>query len=253
MTSYIYPADIIPNVEALASRVDDIQLVLFESADVSNLPSAETIARLREISNETSVTYSVHFPIDRKLGSESASERTGMLDQILRIVDLTAPLAPSAYNLHIEGIDRTASPERVRQWQADTGPLLARIAARIADPSRVCIENLNFPYEWCVGFLERFGFSVCMDFGHLRLYGTDWRAFAVRNLQRTRVIHFHGVHGSRDHVSLRCLDRGELRDFLDAIKFYSGILTLELFDYDDARTSIESLNECLEKPATRDA
>ncbi|MCX7010033.1 MAG: hypothetical protein NTY53_22795 [Kiritimatiellaeota bacterium] len=31
VTSYVYPADILPNVERLAGRVDDVELVLFES------------------------------------------------------------------------------------------------------------------------------------------------------------------------------------------------------------------------------
>ena len=40
-TSYVIPDDILPNVEYLASRVDDVQLVLFETDEYgSNLPDA---------------------------------------------------------------------------------------------------------------------------------------------------------------------------------------------------------------------
>ena len=35
-TSYIIPADILPNVRYLADKVDDIELVLFEADDYSN-------------------------------------------------------------------------------------------------------------------------------------------------------------------------------------------------------------------------
>ncbi|NTW10257.1 MAG: sugar phosphate isomerase/epimerase, partial [Chlorobiaceae bacterium] len=45
-TSYIIPADIIPNVKFLKEKVDDIELVLFESDEYSNLPSEENIAEL---------------------------------------------------------------------------------------------------------------------------------------------------------------------------------------------------------------
>ena len=49
-TSYIIPADILPNVEYLAPQVDDVQLVLFETdAYGSNLPDAALCARLIEI------------------------------------------------------------------------------------------------------------------------------------------------------------------------------------------------------------
>lgn len=47
-TSYIYPDDIIPNVRKLVNLVDDIELVLFEGKDYSNLPSADEVKTLRE-------------------------------------------------------------------------------------------------------------------------------------------------------------------------------------------------------------
>ena len=45
-SSYIIPADIIPNVDYLKDKVDDIELVLFESSDASNIPSSDMIKRL---------------------------------------------------------------------------------------------------------------------------------------------------------------------------------------------------------------
>ena len=42
----MYPADILPNVEAMKNRVDDIELVLFESPDHSNIPGQEVIDEL---------------------------------------------------------------------------------------------------------------------------------------------------------------------------------------------------------------
>jgi len=45
-TSYILPADLLMNVEFLADRVDDIELVLFESDDMTNLPDAATVRAL---------------------------------------------------------------------------------------------------------------------------------------------------------------------------------------------------------------
>ena len=47
--SYVYPADILPNVEALGPRVDDIELVLFESQEAANIPAPDAVARLAEL------------------------------------------------------------------------------------------------------------------------------------------------------------------------------------------------------------
>ena len=49
-TSYIIPADILPNVEYLAPQVDDVELVLFETDEYgSNLPDAALCDRLNEL------------------------------------------------------------------------------------------------------------------------------------------------------------------------------------------------------------
>ncbi len=114
--SYVYPADILPNVEALAPLVDDIELVLFESSpevrgqrsevSLTNLPSVNTIARLAELAQQHDLTYTVHFPIDRHLGSPDIKERRALQKQMLAIMDRTRPLRPYAYILHLEGITR---------------------------------------------------------------------------------------------------------------------------------------------------
>ncbi len=53
-TSYIIPADILPNVRYLADKVQDVELVLFEVDDgQNNLPSAEVIDDLIQVGRST--------------------------------------------------------------------------------------------------------------------------------------------------------------------------------------------------------
>ena len=101
VTSYVHPADIIPNVEAVAPFVDDVELVFFESEEHSNLPSAQDIRTLGELAGAHDLTYTVHFPIDKALGSPSPAERETLLAQILRIADLCRPLQPYLSLIHI--------------------------------------------------------------------------------------------------------------------------------------------------------
>ncbi len=61
-TSYIIPADILPNAHYLAGKVRDIELILFEVDDgPNNLPSTEVIDELLLIAQQHDLTYTVHF------------------------------------------------------------------------------------------------------------------------------------------------------------------------------------------------
>ena len=74
-------------------------------------------------------------------------------------------------------------------------------------------------------------------------------AFLARHLARTRIIHLHGVRDGQDHLPLTALNPKRLRAFLRAIRDFSGVVTLEVFEYDALRLSIERLTACLENEA----
>jgi len=70
-TSYIVPDDILPNVRFLADQAQDIELVLFEVDDgTNNLPSAETVAEMQALAAAHNLSYTVHLPLDLRLGAE---------------------------------------------------------------------------------------------------------------------------------------------------------------------------------------
>lgn len=252
--SYVYPDDILPNVAALAPYVDDIELVLFESRTNhvkckkpgnvgSNIPSAATIARLAELAQRHHLTYTVHFPIDRQLGSVDADERIALQEQMLAIMQRTRSLRPFAYILHLEGVTRNSAPARVQVWQNDIAALLPALIECAGDPTRLCVENLDYPFAWCEGLLDRFGLGVCIDLGHLWVGGYNVKAHLKRQLSRARVIHLHGVHDGHDHLALTELPTKRLRSTLNSIDKFNGVLTLEIFNYAQVRDSIICLNQ----------
>lgn len=244
-TSYVYPADVLPNVEALAPQVQDIELVLFESEDVSNLPSPAVIARLAELGRQHDCTYTIHFPIDKKLGAESATERAAFVRQACRIVELTRPLRPFGFLLHAEGIGPQADAARVRQWQQDVLAALPPLIDSVGDPALLCLENYKAPFAWGEPLLERWPLSVCIDAGHLWRFGYDLEAQVRQYLPRTRVIHLHGERDGRDHISLAALAPERLREFLRLTAAFTGVVSLELFEFDAVKTSIETLTAAL--------
>ena len=75
-TSYIIPDDILPNARYLADKVRDIELVLFEVDDgMNNLPSPQVIKELAELARQYDMTYTIHLPLDLKLGDDGSDKR----------------------------------------------------------------------------------------------------------------------------------------------------------------------------------
>ncbi|MDO9541356.1 MAG: cobamide remodeling phosphodiesterase CbiR [Kiritimatiellia bacterium] len=243
--SYVIPADILPNVTAFAPYVDDIELVLFESGDKSNLPSPETVESLVNLANANDLSYTIHFPLDRKLGSESVKERMAMQKSILAIMRLMRPLRPFAWILHLEGIAAAADSRRIEVWQKHITGLLPAIIAEAGNPALVCVENLFYPFEWCVDLIESFKLGVCLDVGHLLLAGADVSSHLKRFLPRARVVHLHGIRAGKDHQALDSIPENDFRQLLAALADFRGVLTLELFSFPDISASIKLLNQCL--------
>ena len=118
-SSYIVPADILPNVQYLAGKVQDIELVLFEvDEEQNNLPSAEVLDELIRLASLFDLTYTVHLPLDLKLGADG-SEQDLSLIKAYKVIELTKRLKPWAYVLHLEGKDVRDSKDReiLRRWQ----------------------------------------------------------------------------------------------------------------------------------------
>ena len=91
-TSYIIPDDIVPNVRFLADKVDDIELVLFESDELANIPSSDVVAELDSLARDNDLTYTIHLPLDIHTGHAEEPERRKSVEKCLRIIDRMAPL-----------------------------------------------------------------------------------------------------------------------------------------------------------------
>ena len=248
-TSYIIPDGIIPNVEYLKDKVDDVELVLFESDEMSNLPSADDIARLQEIGKEHDLTYSVHLPLDVYLGNADAFVRGQSIEKCRRVIELTDVLAPSAYVMHAEAgpnIEVNGFSETEKKGFADNfRASLERLFSSISvPPSEFCVETLNYPLELIEDVIASFRLSVTLDIGHLELYGFPVREHLDRYLSRTRVLHMHGIIDGKDHKGLQHM-RTETLDMV--MRALSGdhnqarVFTMEVFSENDFNASCAEL------------
>lgn len=257
-TSYVYPADLVANVRKTAPLFDDIEIVLFESEAVSNLPTKKTIDELGLIASEHGNTYTVHFPIDKKAASADGKERAFFQGQAVKIMNLTAPLEPFAYILHLEGVDRDAPRDARRGWMEGAVETCSRLLdSGLVDGTMLAVENLCYPPQWNDELVEMFGLSYCIDFGHLWLYGHDWRGFLKERLERTRVVHLHGVSGVADHLALCKGDRSAVAELVRILACrFRNVVTLEVFDRKAALTSarlVRSFCRYANKPCDKPA
>jgi sugar phosphate isomerase/epimerase len=248
-TSYVYPGDMVFNAERLAPVFDDIELVLFQSSDASNFPDDRTMDRLGILAQSYGTTYTVHFPIDKKAGAEDSAERDGFLGQVKGILELTRNLQPYGYILHLEGAHRHTSEKERIQWHDTIRSVCDKIIALPGiEPSKICVENLDYPVDWYKHIAESYGFSFCLDLGHCFLYNDDWRSIAVDLLPHSRVIHLHGVFEGKDHVSLKKHDRSKLAECVSLVlSRFNGVVTLETFCEQDTFGSVEIMKQLWQK------
>ncbi len=275
-TSYIYPVDILNNVKKLLNKVNDVELVLFETPKESNLPSQKEIKILHELSLNNNLTYTVHLPLSISLAHTKKEERLISINFTNEIIKLTTPLNPFSYIIHISITDNPLQKgffyldkKELQEWKKRTKESLLNILGSIKSPSLLSIENINYPFEYLNDAIYELNLSVCLDIGHLILYSNklDKNKTTINIISDhlssysniIRVIHLHGVVNNKDHKSLIPNYKNEnqkgfinnnyktITDTLKIIKKmkFDGVLTLEVFNKYDFMASLSLVNSIL--------
>ncbi len=260
-TSYIVPDDLAANARYLAGRVQDMQLVLFDLDDgPSNFPDPPAVRELAQIGRATGLTYTVHLPLDIRLGPDGEDEHISLV-KARTVIDLTHALEPWAYVLHLDGRDLLPPPpaeerpgRREEKWLAHALRALELLAGWAGGFEKLAIENLEgYPPDFVGPVLERAPVSRCVDVGHLWLDGHDPAPHLRAALPRARVVHLHGLAATapgeprRDHQSLAHTPPEQLDPVLALLarERYAGVLTLEVFGEADFHSSLTALQQSL--------
>jgi sugar phosphate isomerase/epimerase len=238
-TSYIYPDHLIPNVARLAPFFDEIELVLFESQGQDNLPEGEQIQALRDLRLQQGIDFNIHLPIDLYLGDEDEKVRTSGLSTIKKIVEATLCLNPSVYTLHLERKNQAG----LEDWQRRLIRSMEEVSGWSIDPGRISIESLGYPFEWIEEIVRGFGFSICLDIGHILISGQDLELHFEKYLSRTSIIHFHGFEDGVDHLGIDRLTGPLLNLIIDRLRNFRGTVSIEVFSMDELKRSLGTLEE----------
>ena len=254
-TSYIIPDEILPNAHYLAGHVRDVELVLFELDEgLSNLPGAADNSELNAIAETSDVSYTVHLPLDLRLGADGEEQHVSLV-KARRVIEATRDLTPYAYVLHLDGreVRDSNDPRALRGWQDQAVRALELAAGWAGRPERLAVENLEgYPLDFWEPVFARIPVSRCVDIGHLWLDGHDPVPYLAQALPRTRVVHLHGI-GERDHQSLGHAPAEKLDPVLRCLieQLYHGVLTLEIFSEADLHTSLEAITASLSRLGLR--
>jgi sugar phosphate isomerase/epimerase len=109
----------------------------------------------------------------------------------------------------------------------------------------MCVETLDYSYALIEDIVSDYGLSICLDIGHLLLWGHGPEDYLDRYLPQTRVIHIHGVEDGNDHRSLAFLPADlltTLMDRLDSGSKNSRVLTMEIFNERALHQSLDILS-----------
>ncbi len=243
-TSYILPAEIIPNIRYLARYFDELELVFFESGGESNLPSPGDIREMARLGSDLDLNYNVHLPVDLFFGDPDRALRRRFCETAFSFYDRTLPLAPTCYILHLDSrrADEIIEPDR-SAWVERVRESLETMQSKGIDLRRMAVENLEYPLQRILPFVEAFDMSFCLDIGHLLRYGHDPAEQTASFLTMCSMVHLHGVDNGKDHIGLDRIPPAEWKVICRALEKYDGGVSLEVFSIDDLSVSLDRMQD----------
>ena len=242
-TSFIYPDSYAANVRLLAPFLDEIELLMFESQHPDSLPSKTEIRELHRLARDFEIRYNVHLPYDVEPGARDSLKRQKAVDSLRKVIELTTPLAPTTYTLHLSYTDKTHGLDNIARWRERIGESLREIIGSGIISRSLSIENLNYPLKWLDDTIVEHDLSLCLDTGHLFLNGDSLTQTFASYRDRIILIHLHGYFEDRDHLSLNRLPPSARDDAAAILRDYTSSVSLEVFKFDHLRSSLEVLEK----------
>lgn len=242
-TSYIYPGEIIPNVELLGDFVDEIQLLLFEGNTYSNIPNISTIDQLNTLAEAKNISYSVHLPLDAYPGHEDETIRRDSIAMIRRIYEVGIALHCRHFVFHYASRNPEGKPfQDLKRWREQLCRSTEELLASGISAQSLCVENLAYPFSWVADLVEKYGLAKCIDVGHLRVNHFPVKTHIRKHLRETKIIHLHGLKRGIDHNGLSRKDRKTTLQLIQQMQQigYNETLILEVFQLDHLLESLRS-------------
>lgn len=253
-TSMVYGEDVLENARFLADRVENVEIVLFHTPSLHNIPTVREIRELKKVAADQKIRFSVHLPTSLEIASRERKKREKSVQLTADLIDRMTEINPRHYILHIpftaptlipvQGLYFTADHRRnFTEWTQRALNSLVEIQRRLSLDHKILVENINYSPIFLAPFLQQQLCELCLDLGHLVLGQENVLDRAKQFLDKTKEIHVHGVKGGTEHLSLSVLPEDRV---LRWVRFlvetsYRGVVTLEVFTPDDLESSMNVL------------
>jgi sugar phosphate isomerase/epimerase len=258
-TSFIYRGGWLHNVERLAARVDDVEILFFEGDDISSVPSPEEMRAIVALRNQHGLSLSLHTPLNASLASASDFERQLGVSRVLRAISAAEVMSPDAYVVHVYLGDREGDvpPSDLNAWRDRAERSIYTLLTAGVPRDRLCIEQLDYDLRLLEPVIEAFDLPVALDVGHLQRDGRDLHGLLAHWLPRTKLIQWHGTDDTgRDHRGLDWFPEADAQRMLQALADaqYRGVVTLEVFreqDFEESMRLLDGWKSSLRLPRQR--
>ncbi|MGD2272555.1 MAG: cobamide remodeling phosphodiesterase CbiR [Desulfobacterales bacterium] len=257
-TSMVFGDNLINNIELLADLTDHIEIVLFYTPDLHNIPDAGEINYVKRIGENKNITYSVHLPAFLEVASSDVNIQAQSIQLTGDIIKRMNALRPRHHIIHIPFTSPTLTPEpdvyfsnedakQFYFWTPRALNSLRLLKNAAGQGTKILVENINYSPSLLKPFLQNGLCDLCLDVGHL-LLGREKVMDALKNYLRvTREIHLHGVVGYEEHLSLAVLPVERISKWIRFLwqSEFSGIVNLEVFTPGDLEESLEILTKTI--------
>ena len=254
----VYGKNLEKNIEKLSDRLNHIEIVLFHTPDLHNIPDRNTITMLKRIGTEKNLTYSVHLPASLEIASDNPARQKESIRLAVDCFHKTTPLRPINYVLHVPFTPptltavpgtyfKTGQGNNWDQWTRRGLAGLEILEKKLGWSKNMVVENINFSPTFLRPFIKAGFCRLCLDIGHLVL----GREEICRTIKRfngdIREIHLHGVRNNIDHLGLGHLPGPRVHRWIKTLENigFKDILNLEVFTPGDLAESIAVVKRTL--------
>jgi sugar phosphate isomerase/epimerase len=252
--SMVFGENLLENARRLAAIVDHIEIVLFYTTTLHNVPTVSEIKALKKLGGNEDVSFSVHLPAFLEIASGDRQKRENSVQLAIDLIKIMDELNPIYHILHIPFTSPTLTPvpglyfteehrDRFIDWTERAMQSLAKIQLRVGQNNKILVENINYSPIFLEGFWKQGLCEFCLDMGHLMLGRENVVKVTKQFMPVTREIHLHGVKGCEEHLSLAVLPEARVSKWVELLvaASYGGVVNLEVFRAEDLAASISML------------
>lgn len=256
--SMVFGPGTVENVARLAGRVDHVEIVLFHTPDLHNIPDQSEMARIRGIAHDGGLSLSVHLPACLEIASDDPDRRRWSLAMAASLITRFQHPAFRDFILHIPYDRPTLAAVPGRYFHVKNRPDFAgwldrardglrRLREAVGPDAPILVENINYSPALMAPLWEEGHCGFCLDIGHLLLGREPVLPLMDACLPHIREIHLHGVVGYAEHLGLNVLPPDRVRRWMGRLTAsdFRGVVNLEVFSPADLDASLAMVRQAM--------